>query len=98
MSERIVLQHLSTSQLTTIVFEIFSFSICLPMETRDIYDTVYLVLIFGLNFLAFTIIAICYAQIYLSLGHETRHARDNNPGEISVAKKMILLVSLLDIN
>lgn len=68
------------------------------METRDIYDTVYLVLIFGLNFLAFTIIAICYAQIYLSLGHETRHARDNNPGEISVAKKMILLVGLLDNN
>lgn len=67
------------------------------METRDIYDSVYLVMIFGLNFLAFTIIAICYAQIYLSLGHETRHARDNNPGEISVAKKMILLVSLLDL-
>lgn len=66
------------------------------METRDIYDTVYLVMIFGCNFLAFSIIAICYAQIYLSLGHETRHARDNNPGEISVAKKMTLLVSLFE--
>ncbi|KAM8706016.1 hypothetical protein ACLKA7_010328 [Drosophila subpalustris] len=69
-----------------------STSICLPMEKRDIYDSVYLVLILGCNFLAFTIIAICYAQIYISLGHETRHARDNIPGEISIAKKMTLLV------
>ncbi|KAH8310852.1 hypothetical protein KR044_003241, partial [Drosophila immigrans] len=69
-----------------------STSICLPMEKRDIYDSVYLVLILGCNFMAFTIIAICYAQIYISLGHETRHARDNIPGEISIAKKMTLLV------
>jgi len=63
------------------------------MEKRDIYDSVYLILILGCNFMAFTIIAICYAQIYISLGHETRHARDNIPGEISIAKKMTLLVS-----
>lgn len=69
-----------------------STSICLPMEKRDIYDSVYLILILGCNFMAFTIIAICYAQIYISLGHETRHARDNIPGEISIAKKMTLLV------
>ncbi|KAH8359768.1 hypothetical protein KR093_008711, partial [Drosophila rubida] len=69
-----------------------STSICLPMEKRDIFDSLYLVLILGCNFMAFTIIAICYAQIYISLGHETRHARDNIPGEISIAKKMTLLV------
>ncbi|EDW13886.1 lutropin-choriogonadotropic hormone receptor [Drosophila mojavensis] len=69
-----------------------STSICLPMEKRDIYDSIYLVLILGCNFLAFTIIAICYSQIYLSLGKETRRARQNHLGEMSVAKKMALLV------
>ncbi|XP_032596381.1 lutropin-choriogonadotropic hormone receptor isoform X2 [Drosophila grimshawi] len=69
-----------------------STSICLPMEQRDIYDSVYLLMILGSNFIAFTIIAICYSQIYLSLGQETRNARQNNPGEMSIAKKMALLV------
>ncbi|XP_064556461.1 lutropin-choriogonadotropic hormone receptor isoform X2 [Drosophila montana] len=69
-----------------------STSICLPMEKRDIYDSIYLIMILGCNFVAFTIIAICYSQIYLSLGQETRRARRNNPGEMSVAKKMALLV------
>ncbi|XP_023035497.1 follicle-stimulating hormone receptor [Drosophila willistoni] len=69
-----------------------STSICLPMENRDVFDTVYLISILGCNGLAFSIIAVCYAQIYLSLGEETRHARQNNRGELSVAKKMALLV------
>lgn len=68
-------------------------SICLPMEVRDTFDTVYLIGILGCNGVAFFIIAVCYAKIYLSLGRETRHARQNNPGELSVAKKMSLLVS-----
>lgn len=70
----------------------FCFSICLPMENRDPFDTVYLVAIMGLNGAAFFIIAICYGQIYLSLGEETRHAHSNSRGEMSVAKKMALLV------
>ncbi|XP_022216229.2 follicle-stimulating hormone receptor isoform X2 [Drosophila obscura] len=69
-----------------------STSICLPMENRDGYDTAYLIAILGCNGVAFSIIAVCYAQIYLSLGRETRHARQKNPGEMSVAKKMALLV------
>ncbi|KAM7360991.1 leucine-rich repeat-containing G protein-coupled receptor 1 [Cochliomyia hominivorax] len=69
-----------------------STSICLPMENRDPFDTVYLVAIMGLNGAAFFIIAICYGQIYLSLGEETRHAHGNSRGEMSVAKKMALLV------
>ncbi|XP_030376013.1 lutropin-choriogonadotropic hormone receptor [Scaptodrosophila lebanonensis] len=69
-----------------------STSICLPMEDRDVFDTVYLIAILGCNGVAFSIIAICYAQIYLSLGQETRHARPNHPGEMGVAKKMALLV------
>lgn len=56
------------------------------------YDTVYLVLIVGLNSAAFCIIAICYGQIYLSLGLETRRAHNTQTGEMSVAKKMALLV------
>ncbi|XP_073830173.1 leucine-rich repeat-containing G protein-coupled receptor 1 [Musca autumnalis] len=69
-----------------------STSICLPMEIRDPFDTVYLVAIMGLNGVAFFIIAICYGQIYLSLGEETRHAHSTSTGEMSVAKKMALLV------
>ncbi|KAI8120699.1 hypothetical protein FF38_04494 [Lucilia cuprina] len=69
-----------------------STSICLPMENRDPFDTVYLVAIMALNGTAFFIIAICYGQIYLSLGEETRHAHSNSRGEMSVAKKMALLV------
>ncbi|XP_015047170.2 lutropin-choriogonadotropic hormone receptor [Drosophila yakuba] len=69
-----------------------STSICLPMENSDVYDTVYLIAILDCNGVAFSIIAVCYAQIYLSLGRETRQAHHNNPGELSVAKKMALLV------
>ncbi|XP_017119258.1 lutropin-choriogonadotropic hormone receptor [Drosophila elegans] len=69
-----------------------STSICLPMEIRDGFDTAYLIAILACNGVAFTIIAVCYAQIYLSLGRETRQARQNSPGELSVAKKMALLV------
>ncbi|XP_020813515.1 lutropin-choriogonadotropic hormone receptor isoform X2 [Drosophila serrata] len=69
-----------------------STSICLPMENRDAFDTMYLIAILGCNGVAFSIIAVCYAQIYLSLGRETRQAHQNNPGELSVAKKMALLV------
>lgn len=68
-------------------------SICLPMETRDSLDIIYLVSIMAMNGFAFFIIAICYAKIYLSLGKETRQvARNASRGEMSVAKKMALLV------
>ncbi|ALC46684.1 Lgr1, partial [Drosophila busckii] len=69
-----------------------STSICLPMERRDVYDSLYLMLILGSNFLAFLIIAICYTQIYFSLDQTTRNARQTNSGEMSIAKKMALLV------
>lgn len=70
-----------------------SCSICLPMETRDFLDVIYLVSIMAVNGFAFFIIAICYAKIYMSLGKETRQvARNASRGEMSVAKKMALLV------
>ncbi|XP_065074942.1 lutropin-choriogonadotropic hormone receptor-like [Ochlerotatus camptorhynchus] len=70
-----------------------STSICLPMEARDTWDIAYLLTVLGINGLAFIIIVICYAQIYLSLGKETRQAaRTAHSGEMTVAKKMALLV------
>ncbi|XP_058466993.1 thyrotropin receptor isoform X2 [Malaya genurostris] len=70
-----------------------STSICLPMEARDSLDIAYLLTVLGINGLAFVIIVICYAQIYFSLGKETRHvARTAHAGEMTVAKKMALLV------
>lgn len=63
------------------------------MEAHDSLDVAYLVLVIGLNGFAFFIIAICYSQIYFSLGKETRQAaRYASRGEMTVAKKMALLV------
>lgn len=79
--------------LYTYIIDSFIFSICLPMETRDSLDVIYLVSIMAVNGFAFFIIAICYARIYLSLGKETRQvARNASRGEMSAAKKMALLV------
>lgn len=63
------------------------------MEARDPLDNVYLLSIIAINGLAFCVIAICYARIYFSLGKETRKsARHASHGEMTVAKKMALLV------
>lgn len=63
------------------------------MEARDTFDIIYLVLIVAINGIAFFIIAICYARMYLSLDKKTRHAASNvSRGEMTVAKKMALLV------
>lgn len=61
------------------------------MESLDIADTTYLITVLTLNGLGFFIVVICYAQIYFSLGVETRHGR-NAMGEMTIAKKMALLV------
>ncbi|KDR06730.1 Thyrotropin receptor [Zootermopsis nevadensis] len=74
-------------------------SICLPMETRDVKDVAYLIALLVMNGLAFVVICICYAQIYLSLGRDTRRCGSpgrsgatTTTGEMTVAKKMALLV------
>ncbi|GAB0093315.1 lutropin-choriogonadotropic hormone receptor [Sergentomyia squamirostris] len=70
-----------------------STSICLPMEARDSYDVAYLITILAINGLACIIIVVCYAQIYYSLGKETRQAaRNASSGEMSITKKMALLI------
>lgn len=59
------------------------------MEAHDVADVTYLITVLALNGLGFVIVVVCYAQIYFSLGEETRHF---NVGEMTIAKKMALLV------
>lgn len=64
------------------------------METRDSLDVAYLITVLGVNGFAFIVIVFCYARIYFSLGKETRAvARNASSGEMTVAKKMALLVN-----
>lgn len=60
------------------------------MEAQDPLDITYLITVLAVNGLGFFIVVICYAQIYFSLGAETR---TRSAGEMTVAKKMSLLVS-----
>ncbi|XP_050505903.1 lutropin-choriogonadotropic hormone receptor-like isoform X2 [Diabrotica virgifera virgifera] len=67
-----------------------STSICLPMESKEVVDKIYLYTVIFINGAAFALIVFCYVQIYLSLGYETRRA--STKGEMTIAKKMSLLV------
>jgi len=62
------------------------------MEAQDPWDYTYLITVLAINGGGFFIVLVCYAQIYFSLGVETR-ARTATNGEMTVAKKMALLVS-----
>jgi thyrotropin receptor len=63
------------------------------MEARDVFDISYLITVLAVNGLAFMIICICYALIYCSLGQNTTSTvRKASSGEMTVAKKMGLLV------
>ena len=62
------------------------------MEAKDFADITYLITVLALNGLGFVIVVLCYTQIYFSLGKETRHTNTSS-GEMTVAKKMALLVS-----
>uniref|UniRef100_A0AAR5Q9I7 G-protein coupled receptors family 1 profile domain-containing protein n=2 Tax=Dendroctonus ponderosae TaxID=77166 RepID=A0AAR5Q9I7_DENPD len=67
-----------------------STSICLPMEVKSTFDKIYLYSIFMINGFSLVLIVFCYAQIYFSLGYETR--RTSHKGELTIAKKMALLI------
>lgn len=67
-----------------------STSICLPMEVKSILDKTYLYSIFIINGMSLAVIVFCYAQIYFSLGKETR--RSSHKGEMTIAKKFALLI------
>lgn len=65
------------------------------MEAHDSLDITYLITVLAVNGLGFFIVVICYAQIYFSLGTETR-TRSTTSGEMTVAKKMALLVRQIE--
>lgn len=60
------------------------------MESTNTVDKLYLYMVIFLNGFAFALIVFCYVQIYLSLGYETRRA--TTKGEMTIAKKMALLI------
>lgn len=61
------------------------------MEAKAPEDMAYLATLLLTNGLAFLIICICYAQIYMSLGTDTRRSMASN--EMTIAKKMFVLVA-----
>jgi hypothetical protein len=73
---------------------IYIFSICLPMEVKDLADMTYIVTVLVLNGLGFIIVVICYIQIYLNLGNQDFTKPHASNRDMVVAKKMALLVSL----
>lgn len=60
------------------------------MDVKSIFDKAYLYSIFVINGISLVLIVFCYAQIYFSLGYETRRA--SHRGEMTIAKKMALLI------
>lgn len=60
------------------------------MEAVAVEDLAYLSTLLLINGVAFLIICVSYAQIYLSLGTDTRRSIANN--EMTIAKKMFVLV------
>ncbi|KAK8376699.1 hypothetical protein O3P69_009959 [Scylla paramamosain] len=64
-------------------------SICLPMETSDTADQVYLLVLLVTNGLAFVLICVCYAKMYCSIAGNNLAA---NTSDTTVAKRMALLV------
>lgn len=67
------------------------------MEAQDPLDVIYLITVLAVNGLGFFIVVVCYAQIYFSLGTETRK-RSTTSGEMTVANKMALLVNSMKID
>ena len=64
------------------------YSVCLPFETDTLPSRIYLILLLGLNLLAFVIILFCYIKIYLFI----RNSQAWNSGDSRVARRMAILV------
>ena len=65
------------------------FSICLPMETKGFLAQAYLIILLLVNGLAFLVISGCYTSMYWSI---SRHDHNHTPSDLTVAKRMALLV------
>ena len=70
------------------------FSICLPLENRDVADTAYLLMLLVINALAFLCICLCYAHMYHSISGSHTRSGDSlaSHSDATVAKRMALLV------
>jgi len=64
------------------------YSVCLPFEKDTLPSRIYLILLLGLNLLAFVIILFCYVKIYLFI----RNSQAWNSGDSRVARRMAILV------
>ncbi|KAJ1523752.1 hypothetical protein ONE63_001585 [Megalurothrips usitatus] len=64
-----------------------STSICLPMDSRDAAGLTYLIVLLLVAALAFVVVLVCYLQIYLSLGPNTRHNRHPTASAPSRARR-----------
>ncbi|KAG8239308.1 hypothetical protein J437_LFUL015084 [Ladona fulva] len=62
--------------------------ICLPMETTDAVDVVYLSALLIANCLAFFLICACYARIYFSLDKDTRRGAKATRGAVGSSGNM----------
>ena len=65
-------------------------SICLPLENRNLSDTIYLLLLLILNGLAFLFICLCYGLMYRSISGQ--HQTLASHSDATVAKRMAILV------
>ncbi|RZF35408.1 hypothetical protein LSTR_LSTR017679 [Laodelphax striatellus] len=57
------------------------------MDVHNLASMIYVLTLLMVTGVAFVIICICYIQVYLSLGENTRHCPES-----TVARKMMLLV------
>ncbi len=69
--------------------EILPSSLCLPMDTTNTLDGIYVFFLLSTGLTASVVVCICYYQIYFSLSYETRHKN----GEYVLARKMTILVA-----
>lgn len=64
-------------------------SMCLPMETIDIFDKVYILALLAFNGIAFIVICGCYVSMFMKVRASENMARSN---DATIAKRMAILV------
>ncbi|GIX76090.1 thyrotropin receptor [Caerostris extrusa] len=76
-------------------------SICLPMENKHVADIAYITSLLSAKGIAFCLICICYAKMYLSIKDSSNSGNRDTPdlhanravrSDLSVAKRMAMLV------
>lgn len=70
----------------------FKTSICLPLELSASLDLAYLTTLLTFNGIAFWVICLCYGRMYCSIRRGRESAAALNNSDMTVAKRMALLV------